>query len=169
STLYYYIVRSADSFGNASFNPSATNSCNSFTTLSPQTRLMKTLEFYIEQATSTASSFNKTFDVFVSEAKTDRSNITFKTIAIEVFGVSVASAAFTVDVNLNGAGATTYNIANPGGSAIYWNLSHQASSINYDCISCTDLSNTLDVSVTGATSNTLLGAKAMITYYYVPQ
>ncbi|MEK7593363.1 MAG: hypothetical protein AAB464_01425, partial [Patescibacteria group bacterium] len=169
STLYYYIVRSADSFGNVSFNPSAANSCNSFTTLSPQTRLMKTLEFYIEQATSTASSFNKTFDVFVSESNIGRTNITPKSIIIEVFGMSVASAAFTVDVNLNGAGATTYNIANPGGSAIYWNLSHQASSINYDCISCTDVSNTLNVSVTGATSNSMLGAKAMITYYYVPQ
>ena len=168
SIQYYYMARSADSFGNASFNPSTANSCNNFTTLSPQTRLMKTLEFYIEQSTTTASSFNKTFDVFVSESNTNRTNITFKSVIIETFGLSKASANFNVEVNLNGS-AQTYAIADPGGNAIYWNLSHQASGINYDCISCSDASNTLSVTVTGATANTMLGAKAMITYYYVPQ
>ncbi|KKQ22022.1 MAG: hypothetical protein US36_C0010G0001, partial [Candidatus Wolfebacteria bacterium GW2011_GWC1_37_10] len=172
SQTYNYKIRSSDAIGNISYDPADTT-CRSFGTSAPQTRVMKTLEFYIEQATAIGNSFSKNFDTFVSESKADRSNIYFKSVIIEIFGTSVGDGVgdITVSATLNG-NLSTYILADPGnGKAISWNLSKATSSINFDCVYCTDnttASSTLDVSVSGPTSNSLLGAKAIITYYYEP-
>lgn len=172
STDYYYMVRSADVLGNYSYNPAIPNFCNNFTSDPPRTRVMKTLEFYIEQLSDGTANFNKTFDAFISESKIDRSNIFFKSIIVEVFGVSKGGIGnITVDVNLNGAGVTAYTLADPGANSTYWTFDQPANSLNFDCVSCTDnlgVNNTLNVVVNGAASTSLLGAKAIITYYYEP-
>ncbi|MDP3057817.1 MAG: hypothetical protein Q8N37_04885 [bacterium] len=168
---YYYMVRSADAIGNYTYNPSVANSCNNFTTTAPRTRVMKTLEFYIEQLNTGATSFNKTFDTFISESKIDRSNIFIKSVIIEVFGISKSGTGdITVIVNLNSS-ETSYVLADPGANSTFWKFAKNASSLNFDCVSCTDnfsVDNSLVVSVSGATSTSLLGAKAIITYYYEP-
>ncbi len=172
STGYYYMVRSADMLGNYSYDPASANFCNNFTTDPPRTRVMKTLEFYIEQLNDGAASFNKSFDTFISESKIDRSNIFFKSVIVEVFGVSKGGGGnIIVSANLNGAGATAFTLADPGANSTYWAFDKNAGSLNFDCVSCTDnltTGNTLDVSVSGAASTSLLGAKAIITYYYEP-
>ncbi len=162
STNYYYQVRSTDAVSNIASNPANSPYCQ-FTTLSPKTRLMKTLEFYIEQATSTTGSFDKNFDVFISE-KSGTTNIIFKSIIIEVFGLSKNTGNFYVDVTLNDI-LKTYTIADTGSNATYWNIVYNASNINYDYPGDTSANNTLNVS-SGASTNTLLGAKAIVTYYY---
>ncbi|MEK7091656.1 MAG: hypothetical protein AAB900_01580, partial [Patescibacteria group bacterium] len=168
STQYFYMVYSADIVGNASYNPSTANSCNNFTTLSAQTRLMKTVEFNIGQSVLVGNTLSKTFDTFISESKTDRTNISFKTIIIEVFGLSSSSGDVNVQVNLNGD-ITNYTV-NPGSNPTYWNVIKSVSSINFDCVGCGDTSNSLDVTLSGGgVSTALLGAKTIITYYYIPQ
>ena len=60
----------------------------SFQTTTAKNRLMKTLEFYIEQSATTGNTFTKTFDVFISESKADGSNIFIQSAFVEAFGIS---------------------------------------------------------------------------------
>lgn len=170
-TTYYYKLRAADAFGTVSYSPAGTT-CDSFQTDPAQTRVMKTLEFFIDQNTAVGGTLNKAFDVFISESKQDRSNIYIKSVSVDIFGVSVGDGAgnISVAVSLNGGGNQTYTLSDPGnGVASSWRTTYATSSLSFDCAYCTTHpSNTLDVSVTGPTNTSLLGAKASVTYYYEP-
>jgi hypothetical protein len=173
ATTYYYMARSSDPLSNVSYNPSSANTCNSFTTAAATTRIMKTSEFFIQQATSTSQTdaFPKTFDIFLAESNTSRNNVTFDSIILDIAGTvrGDGSGDITIGVNANGAGAVNYTLSDPGGGAsVSWHIAHPVSSMNYDCPSCSDTSNTLDVTVTGATAGTVTRAKAIITYHYTP-
>lgn len=173
ATTYHYIVRARNTLDLISFNPSSANTCKTFTTASAVTRILKTTEFFIQQATSTSllNAFPKTFDVFVPESDTGRTNATFKSIIVEIGGVIVGdgSGDITVGVDWNSGGAVNYTLSDPGsGKAASWRIMHPVSSINYDCPDCTDVDNTLDVTVTGATASTATRAKVIMTYSYTP-
>jgi hypothetical protein len=134
---------------------------------------MKTAEFFIQQATSTsqAQAFPKTFDIFLAESNTSRDNVIFDSIILDIAGTVVGdgSGNITIGANVNGAGAVNYTLSDPGANtSVGWHITHPVSSLNYDCPSCSDTSNTLDVTVTGATAGTVTRAKAIITYHYTP-
>lgn len=176
NTTYQYKVRAVDSAGNAAYDPSGTT-CSNFTTAAAQTRIMKTLDIFIQQATTTtlSSAFPVTFDVFIAESNTGRSNITIRSAFVEVWGISyVTSGNITVGVNfqagLTPAGNTDYTVS-PGAAntPVFWTITKQATGLNWDCTGCTDVSNTLDVTTTGAgVTTSILGARIYVTYNYVP-
>ena len=173
STAYYYMLRFADAFGNVTYEPSTANNCNTFTTSAATTRIMKTNEYAIQSAaTSILTDFYpKTFSIFIPESDTSRSNITFKSIIIELSGTTVGTggAGITISPNLNTAGAVPHTLADPGsGTAVSWIISYPASSINFDCPGCSSAPNTLDVAVTGGGASSVVSAKAIVTYFYTP-
>lgn len=169
-TTYYYKIRSSDAFGTISYYPSGAT-CDSFQTDPAQTRVMKTLEFFIDQNTAVGGTLNKAFDVFLSESKQDRSNIYIKSVIVDIFGTSVGDGLgnISVDTTFNGDNKI-YTLSDPGsGVANSWRTTYATSSLNFDCVYCTTHpSNTLNVSITGPTNTSLLGAKAIVTYYYEP-
>ncbi len=179
SQTYYYKIRASDTLGNVSYNPSDTT-CLSFSTSAPQTRVMKTLEYFIDQNTATGGTLDKTYDIYISESKSDRSNIKIQSATIEVFGTSVGgSGNITVNTKLNSeVTGLTYTLADPGaGKSISWKISRFAptdsadsKSIKFDCVYCTDnasTNNRLEVTV-GPSTTSLLSAKLILTYYYEP-
>lgn len=173
ATTYYYMARSADPLSNVSYHPSSANSCSTFTTSAATTRIMKTSEFFIQQATTTtqAQAFPKTFDIFLAESNTSRDNVVFDSIILDIAGTvrGDGSGDITIAANVNGGGAVSYTLSDPGSDkSVNWHIAHPVSSLNYDCPSCSDTSNTLDVTVTGATAGTVTRAKAIITYHYTP-
>lgn len=174
STAYYYQVFSTDAVLNASSSPASVPFCT-FNTTSPQTRLMKTLEFYVGQSTSTGNNLTANFDAFISESNTAGSNIYIKGAFMEIFGISkVDSGNVTIDVNfqsgLTPSGTVNY-IVNPGGtSPTYWTLTRQITNLDWDRPGDNNHSNTVSITVSGNNPITsLLGAKVYVTYYYEPQ
>ena len=118
-------------------------------------------------------SLSKTFDIFISESKADRSNIYIKSAFVDIFGTSVGDGAgdITVTTDLNSY-QNVYTLSDPGANkAISWKTTYATSTLNFDCVYCTDnasINNTLTVTVAGPSSTSLLGAKAIMTYYYEP-
>lgn len=177
NTTYHFKVRAADAAGNISYSPSGTT-CLTFTTQAAQTRLMKTLDIFIQQATTTTltNAFPANFDVFIAESNTSRSNITIRSAFVEVWGISrVSSGDITVNAAFSGdlapAGSTAYTVSPGGTNATYWIVTKQVSGwTGWDCAGCTDKTNTVDVTVTGTgIVNSIVGARMYTTYNYVPQ
>lgn len=175
NATYYYWVKSTDPAGNVTQNPSASPFCQ-FTTSTAQTRLMKTIDVFIKQQTTVTlgDAFPASFVPFIAESNVSRSNITFKSIIVEVFGISKGGLGdITVNVDfqagLTPVGVTSHVLADPGTNGTYWNVVKSATGLNYDCPGCTAASaNTLNVTVSGANATTLVGAHAIITYFYTP-
>jgi hypothetical protein len=137
---------------------------------------MQTLTVFIQQANTTTltSFFPVTFDIFIAESNTARSKITIKSAYVEVYGISsVTSGDITIGVDfvsgLLPAGNTNYTNSTPGTSPRFWNVIKQVTGLNWDCPSCTDVSNNLNVTVTGTgITSSLVDARIYITYYYEP-
>lgn len=178
ASTYQYMVRSADTAGNISYNPSS--GCNNFTTAAGVTRIMKTTEHYICQSTSTSPSWSgetgvacnadgaKKFDIFAAEHSVAKP-IDQKSYFIELSGISTASAAFSVGVKVNSEATTTYNIVSPAGNPLPWFILHKpAATSTLDYPADETGSNTISVAITGATATALLTAKAIMTYFYTP-
>lgn len=181
STSYYYWVKSTDSVGNPNQTPAASPFC-SFTTSAAVTRIMKTTEYYICQDVSTSPNWHggggvscgsagaKNFDVYAAEHRpSDSKPIVQKNAYIEIFGITNAASNFDVIVSVNDSASTTYTVASPGGSSLPWFILHPVSSFNIDYPADTSASSTLDIDFSGTINSTsLLGAKAVLTYYYTP-
>ncbi|MEK9152077.1 MAG: hypothetical protein AAB692_01800, partial [Patescibacteria group bacterium] len=173
AATYQFMVRSADGLGNVTYEPSTANTCNNFTTSAATTRIMKTNEYFIQtsRTTTLSNDYPKTFSIWIPESNTARSNVTLKSVMIEISGLTVGDGGGNISINpnVNGAGATSYALADPGaGTAVSWTLAHPLASINYDCPSCTSSTNTLDITVTGGGTSTIVTSKAIVTYFYTP-
>lgn len=175
-TTYQYMVRSSDSVGNISYDPPTANTCNTFPTSAVVTRIMKTNTFYIQTSKDAvlSNAYPKTFTIFIPESNTLKTNITFKSIMIEISGITVGTggAGITISPNLNSGGATAHTLLDPGSNvAVPWAISYPVSPINFffDCPGCSPLApNTLDMAITGGGASTIVSAKAVITYFYTP-
>lgn len=166
NTTYYFRVRSNDLAGNETISPSVPN-CNSFLTVAPARKLMKTLEFFVKQHTSTLTAPytdpGTNFQVYISD-----SGPNIQSAFVEVSGISSAGAGIELKVN-NAASATSnlssnnvtafnmmYNIPNPNATLLVAN-ENNPSPIN-----------TLYMNLTGTSNISLLSAKVVVTYYYSP-
>ncbi len=174
SSIYKYKIKSTDAFGNIAYYPSDTT-CEELQTTTAKNRLMKTLEFYIEQSATTGNTFTKTFDVFISESKADGSNIFIQSAFVEAFGISkVDSGDITVGIyfqsGLTPTGTVNYTVSPGGTTPIYWTLNRNATNLDWDRPGDNSHSNQISITVSGINPITsLLGAKIYVTYYYEPQ
>ena len=174
--VYSYKIRASDGAGNISYDPPGT-SCGTFETASAQTRIMKTIEVFIQQASTLTltDAFPKTFDVFVSESNAPRTNIFIRSAYVEISGVSVGGTSGDISIGidfqagLSPSGNMNYTLSNPGsGKAVSWTLMKPVTDFFWDCLGCSDVSNTVNITVTGAQSTSLVSAKLVATYNYVP-
>lgn len=166
NTTYYYRVRSKDLAGNETISPSAP-SCNSFLTVAPEVKAMKTLEFFARQATTTITAPytdpGTTFQIYISDSSPNIQNA-----FVEVSGVSSAGAG--IEAKVNSAASMTANLS--ANNVTAFNLMYNIPNPNTTLLVASENNpspiNTLYMNLTGTSNISLLSAKVVVTYYYSP-
>ena len=166
NTTYYYRVRSKDLANNETISPSAP-SCNSFLTVAPEVKAMKTLEFFAKQQTTTITAPytdpGTTFQIYISDASPNIQNA-----FVEVSGVSSAGAG--IEAKVNSAASMTANLS--ANNVTAFNLMYNIPNPNTTLLVASENNpsptNTLYMNLTGTSNISLLSAKVVVTYYYSP-